>query len=270
MDLVLRLDVRRYRETMGPNPEQSLGKIWQEFLLDWSGAAPSSTWIAPTVAAADTLWLGCRLGTSGCKDFVAVLRGRFVNARVGFGFGPDKNERDLGGGWLSYDRETTERSTIARVYLRAPELAILVSSAEVDSAERCVEQSASGTQLVPRESGLLSVTVRSHALANAVRSRSTKAADWLDASERVEIRVEPEATRTLLTFAVTFGDATRAERAAQALKILMLALTRFEPKLKSGDVRIEQLGNDVVLRLGIAGNGPTLPQAPLADDPAAQ
>jgi hypothetical protein len=270
MDLVLRLDVRRYRETMGPNPEQSLAKIWQEFLLDGSGAAPSSSWIAPTVAATDTLWLGCRLGTVGCKDFVLVLRGQFGNPSLGLGFGPDKNQRDLGGGWLSYDRETTERATIARVYFRPPELVILVSSAEVDSAERSVEQSANGTELVPRETGLLSVMVRSHALANVVRARSTKAADWLDASERVEIRIEPQATKTLLTFAVTFGEATRAERAAQALKILMLALIRFEPRLKSGEVRVEQLDKDVVLRLGIPGNAPTLPVSPEQDGPAAQ
>lgn len=252
MDLVLRLDVSRYREASGQAADQALEKTWREFLLDTQNPHASAKSVAPALSATDTLWLGCRLGSQGCKDFVAVLRGHFANQRQSYGFDQTENKRDLGGGWLSFDHGTTERDTVARVYFKPPELAVLVSSAEVDSAERSVEQGLDPTELLPRESGLLSIVVHSHALAHAIRERSAKAADWLDASERVEIQVEPEAADTRLTFAVTFPDAPRAARAAQALKIIMLALTRFEPRLKGGDVRVEQLDRDVVLRLLLA------------------
>jgi hypothetical protein len=249
VDLVLRLDVRHFRETMAPEPLQTLANIWQGFLLDASGHAPNRAWIIPTLAVTDTLWLGCRLGPLGCKDYVIVLRGNFSATHEKYGFGQNKNQRELGGGWVSYDGNTQERAEIARVYFKAPELAVLVSAAEMDSAELSVEQSVNGTELVPRESGLVSVLVRSHALADALRVRSPKAAKWLDSSEQVEIRIEPQATQTTLTFAVTFSDSPSAELAAKALKLLTSALSQFERRIRADDITVQQLNADVVLRV---------------------
>ena len=253
VDLVLRLDVRRFRETMAPEPLQTLANIWQGFLLDASGSAPSRAWISPTLAVTDTLWLGCRLGPLGCKDYVIVLRGNFSATHEKYGFGQDKNQRELGGGWVSYDSNTQERAEIARVYFKPPELAVLVSAAEMDSAELSVEQSVRGTELMPRESGLVSVLVHSHALADALRARSPKAAKWLDSSEQVEIRIEPQTTQTTLTFAVTFSDSPSAELAAKALKLLTGALSQFERRIRAEDITVQQLNADVVLRVQLGG-----------------
>jgi hypothetical protein len=277
MDMVLRLDVRRFRDATGPDAERSLQRIWHELLLDAGGADPESHWLRPAVASTDVLWLGCRLGRAGCKDFVLVLRGKFVDARAGYGFGIDEDPRDLGGGWLSYTRLAPKRrpgrvgearASVARVYVRPPELAVLVSSAEVDSAERSVEQSLSQTSLVPSESGLVSVIVRSRALAESLRARSQKAAEWLAESERVEIRIEPQAAGTLATFAVTFAEAARAERAAQALKILVLALLHFDRRLSTNDVSVDHVGTDVVLRLKMAAGASNPPLEPAPESGA--
>ena len=253
VDLVLRLDVRRFRETMAPEPLQTLANLWQGFLLDASGSAPSRTWISPTLAVTDTLWLGCRLGALGCKDYVIVLRGNFSATHEKYGFAQNKNQRELGGGWVSYDGNTQERAEIARVYLRPPELAVLVSAAEMDSAELSVEQSVRSTELVPRESGLVSMLVRSHVLAEALQVRSPKAAKWLDSSEQVEIQIEPQATQTTLTFAVTFSDSPSAELAAKALKLLTGALSQFERRIRADDITVQQLNADVVLRVQLGG-----------------
>jgi hypothetical protein len=252
VDLVLRLDMRRFRDAMGPEPAETLAKLWRGFLLDTNGGVPDVAWMARTVNDTDSVWLGCRLGPRGCRDYVAVLRGRFSGAFETYGFGPIKNRRDLGGGWMSYDDPATrQRSGIGRAYFRPPEIVALVSPAELDSAERSIEMSLGTTDLVPREAGLVSVLVRSRPLADAMRERSRKAAEWLEASKRVEIDVEPQTHHTLLTFAVSFSDETEAERAAQAIKMLTDSLLHFERRIEPNDLEVQQLQADVVLRVRV-------------------
>jgi len=254
VDLVLRLDVRRCRELLGPEWAQTLANLWQGFLLDPNAGTPNRAWFAPVLREADALWLGCRMGVLGCQDFVVVLRGRFEQPLAKYGLGANEGERELGGGWVSYDARTSERVSIARVYSRPPELLVLVSPAEVDSAERSIEGAAGATGLVPRETGLVSVLVRSQALADSLRSRSPKAAQWLQDAQRVEIQMEPQPGQTLLTFAVAFGDAARAERAAQAIKLLTRALAQFERRVQESDIDVQQLDSEVVLRVRLGAN----------------
>ena len=268
LELVLRLDVRRYRETMGPEPEQSLAKLWQSFGLDSSGKFQHFDWLVPVLKSTDTLWLGCRPGPVGCRDFVFVLRGRFASSSSAYGFGPSKKRRDLGAGWLSYELESERRTTAARLYWRAPGLAILVSCAELDSAERSIEQSLDRTKLEPSENGLVSLIVQSKALALSIRDRSPQAARWLEQSERVEIHFDSSERGTRVTFSVKFRDAPQADRAAQALRILISALSRFDPRLKTGDLEVQLLNSEVLLRVsfptavesGLSSPGELAPQ----------
>ncbi len=249
LDLVLRLDVKRFRETMGAEPEQTLEKMWETF--GESSSAPSSpaNWFVPALKSTDTLWLGCRLGQKGCKDFVFVLRGRFSSARETYGFGLEKNKRDLGAGWFSFDLTPLARTAAARLYWRPPELAVVVSLAELDSAERSIEQSQDSTQLEPGETGLMSLSARSKALALVLREHSPKAADWLSKSERIEIRFEPSVKVTVATLSITFEDASQAETAAQAFRILIVALSGFDRRIRTRDIDVQHLNSDVVLRI---------------------
>jgi hypothetical protein len=268
LELVLRLDVRRYRETMGPEPEQSLAKLWQSFGLDSQGTSRQFDWLVPVLKSTDTLWLGCRPGPVGCRDFVFVMRGRFARSSNSFGFGPSKDKRDLGAGWLSYELESEQRTSASRLYWRAPELVILVSSAELDSAERSIEQSVDRTKLEPSENGLVSLIVQSKALAQSIRDRSPQAARWLEQSERVEIHFDSSERGTRVTFSVKFRDAPQADRAAQALRILILALSRFDPRLRTGDLEVQLLNSEVLLRVsfpsamesGLSSPGEVAPQ----------
>ena len=249
LDLVLRLDVRRYRETMGADPELSLEKIWESFGLYSKAPTQATPWLVSALKSTDTLWLGCRVSPDGCRDFVFVLRGRFASSRAGYGFGPEKNKRDLGGGWLSLDLESPERTSAARLYWRPPELAILVSLAEIDSAERSVEQSQDRTQLEPSETGLLSLVARSQALALILRNRSPKGAEWLGQSERGEIRFEPSPGGTDATFTVSFRDASQAQKSAEAFQILILALSGFDHRIEARNIDVRCLNSDVILRI---------------------
>jgi hypothetical protein len=205
--------------------------------------------LVPALKSTDTLWLGCRLSAKGCKDFVFVLRGRFASTRESYGFGPEKNKRDLGAGWFSFDFAPLGRSAVARLYWRPPELAVVVSTAEIDSAERSVELSQDTTRLEPSETGLLSLRARSKPLALALREHSPKAAEWLSKSERIEVRFEPSAKVTVATFSVAFLDSSQAETAAQAFRILVLALSGFDSRIKVGDIDVQHLDTDVVLRI---------------------
>jgi hypothetical protein len=254
VDLVLRLDVRRFRNAMGAEWRQTLANVWHGFLLDVSGGTPDQAWVGPALNDTEALWLGCRMGARGCQDYVIVMRGHFSQPLGKYGYGASKNQRELGAGWVSYDTAHSERNGIARVYSRPPELMVLVSPAELDSAERSIEAGLDATELRPEETGLVSLLVRSHAMANVLRDRSRKAAQWLDSSERVEIRMEPQVAETQLTFAVTFSDAARAERAAQALKLLTEALTRFERRIRATDIDVQQLDAQVVLRVQLGAN----------------
>ena len=259
LDLVLRLDVGRYRERMGPEPEQSLQKIWQSFAMNPDVPHNSQPWLVSALKSTDTLWLGCRLDPQGCRDFVLVLRGRFASARDEYHFGPESNERDLGAGWFSFDLRAPERVSAARLYWRPPELAILVSLAEVDSAERSIEQSLDATRLEPSETGLLSLVARSKALAFVLRKRSPKAAEWLDQSERLEIRFDPSTAATVATFTVSFHDASQAQRSAEAFRLLVSALSGFDHRVTARDIDVKQFNSDIVLRISF----PTAQQSKL-------
>ena len=234
LDLVLRLDVSRFRQTMGVDPEQSLEKMWEAFGEPSSAPSQNSMWLVPALRSTDTLWLGCRLGVKGCKDFVFVLRGRFASARETYGFGQEKNKRDLGAGWFSYDFASSGRAAAARLYWRPPELAVVVSSAEIDSAERSVEHSQDTTRLEPSETGLMSLSGRSKALAVVLRERSPKAADWLSKSERIELRFEP--------------------------------LSGFDNRIKAGDIDVEHLNSDVVLRISFPTAEQTFRESTIEDN----
>ena len=253
LDLVLRLDVRRYRETMGPDPEASLEKIWESFGPNPAQSSEQSQSLGKLLKATDTLWLGCRLNGRGCSDFAIVLRGRFADPRESYGFGAEKNKRDLGAGWLSFDLQSAERSAVARIYWRPPELTVLVSLAEIDSVERSLEQSQDTTRLEPSEDGLMSLVARSRGLALLLRERSPKAAEWLDRSERVEIRFDPAPDGTVATFSITFRDEALAKQSAQAIRLLVTALAGFDPRFKAGDIDVQQLNSDMIVRVSIRG-----------------
>jgi hypothetical protein len=255
LDLVLRLDVHRYKDTMGPEPELSLERIWESFGPSPSESSERRQSLISLLKDADTLWLGCRLSARGCRDFVIVIRGQFASLQEGYGLGKVQNKRDLGAGWLSYDVQSTERSAVGRIYWRPPELAVLVSLAEIDSVERSIEQSEDATRLEPSDNGLMSLVARSRGLALLLRERSPKAAAWLEQSERVEIRFDPVATGTVATFTVSFRDAALAQQSAQAIRILVAALAGFDPRFKAGAIEVQQLNSDVVVRVTITSTG---------------
>jgi hypothetical protein len=261
LDLVLRLNVGKYRETMGPDPELSIERLWESFGPQNAPFAETREPFVSLLKGCDSLWLGCRLDEKGCRDFVFVLRGSWPRTYNEYGFGPAHNKRDLGGGWLSFDFNSPERSAIARLYWRAPELAVLVSSAELDSVERSLEQSSGATGLEPSEDGILSLVARSAGLARLLRARTQKGAEWLAQSEQIEMRFEPSAAETVATFTIAFADEDRAQRSAEAFRILVSALTGVDARFDAKHVILERLGSHVVLRVAIT-NPEHQPQNP--------
>ncbi len=261
LDLVLRFNVRKYRETMGPEPERSLERLWETFGPENAPYAETREAFVNLLKSCDSLWLGCRLDEKGCRDFVFVLRGQWLRTYAEYGFGPTHNKRDLGGGWLSFDFNSPARSGMARLYWRAPELAVLVSSAELDSVERSLEQASGATALEPSEDGIISLMARSAGLARVLRPRTAKGAEWLEQSERVEVRFEPSATETVATFTIALSDEEKAQRSAEAFRILVSALAGLDAHFDAQHVILERLGTHVVLRVTVPtpAHGPQNP-----------
>jgi len=249
LDLVLHLNVQKFRESMGPDPELSLVRLWESFGPNSEGSFDTHEPLLKLLKGCNSLWLGCRLSEKGCRDFVFVLRGQWSGTYRDYGFGTEHNRRDLGAGWLSFDHALARRSSFARLYWRAPELAVLVSTAELDSTERTLEQSRDATTLEPSEDGVMSLVARSTGLARLVRPRSPKGAEWLGQSERIEIRFEPTGPETIATFTVLFDDADKAKLSAEAFRILVTALSGFDARFKASNVVLELLGTHVVLRV---------------------
>jgi len=258
VDLVLRLDVRRFREVVGAAPELALERLWEGFGPGSEQPADTRKALTRLFESCESLWLGCRLSAMGCRDFTLVLRGQWQSSLRDFGFTDSRNKRDLGGGWLSYDFSSAPRSSIARVYWKPPELAVLVSSAELDAAERAIEQSADSARLEPSEDGLLSLVARSRGLARLMRERSPKGADWLEKSEQVELHFDPTAGGTLATFTVLFDDEALAKRSTDAFRLLVTAVAGFDPRFNVNQVTAQQLGSSVILRVVV----PTQERAP--------
>jgi hypothetical protein len=158
LDVVFRAELETMEGVVGPHAVDLLERGTRRPAGGTGGA------LREALRRATTAWVGFRPGLPPeLTDNVAVLRGRFG------GFDPRAHSdqpswqprEDLGGGWWRYGRKQPERrSAPARLYLRPDDLVIAVSAAEIDSAERVLEQGIQDHRLRPPDQGDLSVAVR--------------------------------------------------------------------------------------------------------------
>ncbi len=226
LDLVIRLDLKRIRDTLGA---PALTAISEQAVRGLRGAdLATDALLLSALAGTDTLWLGVRPTRSlQAADSVFIMSGSFPHFDPHAGrstprFGPPV---ELGGALRRYDREhPPARSAPARMYVHAEDLVISLSEAEIDSVQRSFEEQRGAPALEPAEKGVLSLIARPRALPDVLFAGSDTLRRVAERAERLEMNADLNGAGVDATLSLRFGDAASAERVAQALSELRDAL----------------------------------------------
>ena len=246
LDLVLRLDLRKIRETLGG---PAMTAISEQALRGLRGAdRGTDALLLGALEHTDTLWLGVRpTRTLEATDSVFVLSGHFPN------FDPHRAEStprfgpavDLGGDLRRFDRaHPPSRAAPARIYVHGDDLLISLSEAEIDSVERSLEERRGAPPLEPAEKGVLSAVARPQVLPLELLAGTGPLRRLVQSAHRLELNADLTGSGVDATLALKFEDAPLAEH-------LALALTEMRDALSSGSGRLARFA--ARLKIGNAG-----------------
>ena len=219
LDLVVRLDLKRIRDTLGTAAMQGITEQAVRGLRGEDQATDAL--LLGALAKTDTLWLGMR------------PRGRLRRWRHGLRHGRQfsgfrsacrcehaafPKYLDLGGAFRRYDRAAPQsRSAPARIYARGDDLVVSLSEAEIDSVERSLEQRRGTPPLEPAEKGALSAVARPRVLPPEVLEASPTLQHLAERAIRCELTADLTSAGVDATLSLKFEDSSAAERVGRAL-----------------------------------------------------
>jgi len=241
LDLVLRLDLRKIRDTLG-GPAMSV--LSQQAVQGLRGAdRATDELLLHALERTDTLWVGLRpTGTLQAADNVFVMAGHFPN------FDPHRAEStprfgpavDLGGDLRRYDRaRPPARSAPARIYVHGEDLLVSSSEAEIDSVERSLEEQRGAPPLEPAEKGVLSAVARPRVLPLGILAATGSLRRLLRSADRLELNADLTGSGVDATLALKFEDAPLAEQVSKALNEMRDALKADSGRLAQFATRIK-------------------------------
>ena len=247
LDLVLRLDLRRIRETLG---ELAMTDISERAVHGLHGAdSATDALLLEALKGTDTLWLGLRpTHTLNGADSVFVMAGHYP------GFDPHRARStprfdlpiDLGGDLRRYDRRhPPARSAPARIYTHGTDLVVSLSEAEIDSVERSLEEQRGAPGLEPAEKGVLSAVARPRVLPSELFAGSDTLRRLAQRALRLELNADLTNAGVDASLALKLEDASVAENVGKAL-------VEVREALQSGSGRLAKLAQ----RLQISSAGP--------------
>jgi hypothetical protein len=256
LDFALRVDLAKMRSALGPELFESLRS---RAALSASSVDPGSErLLADALVAADTVWIALRPGLSPeLMDNVMILRGDFsrIDPRS---YASDPNwgsPTDLGGGWMLYERDKPKaRSLAARLYMRDKSLFVLVSSAEIDSVERSLEQRMGDPRVSPPAKGVISLEARAPALADRILERSPAAARLLERGRKLRAHADLGVDGLSAELELELDSPDGASRTAEAAALFAKALGGEGGAAETlvRGLRIESVGESVVARLQLS------------------
>jgi len=255
LDLVLRLDLRKIRDTLGG---PTMSALSQQAVQGMRGAdRATDALLLRALEQTDTLWIGVR-PTRGLEaaDSVFVMSGHFPN------FDPHRAEStprfgpavDLGGDLRRYDRpHPPVRSSPARIYVHGNDLLVSLSEAEIDSVERALEEQRGAPPLEPADKGVLSAVARPQALPLGILAGTGSLRRLLQSAERLELNADLTGSGLDATLSLKLEDAPLAERVAKALNEMRDALGADSGRLAKFATRIKvgNAGQYVSLQFGL-------------------
>lgn len=241
LDLVVRLDLRRIKETLGG---PAMTAISERAVHGLRGADRATDELLLTaLRGTDTLWLGLRPTRDlQAADSVFVMSGHFP------GFDPHRAASrppfgapvDLGGALRRFDRaQPPARSSPARVYVYGEELVVSLSEAEIDSVERSFEEQRGAPALEPAEKGVLSAVARPRALPAELFAGSDTLRRVAQSAERLELTADLTGAGVDASLALRFGDASAAEHVSAALAEVRDALKTSPGRLGKFAARLK-------------------------------
>ena len=242
LNLVLRLDLRRMRETLG---ESAMTAISHEAVARLHGDdSATDALMLQAFANTDTLWLGVRPQAGlEVKDSVWIMAGHFSD------FNPHRVQStprfepglDLGRDLRRFDRaQPKARSAPARFYVRGQDLIVCLSVAEIDSVERSLEEQRGAPALEPAEKGVLSAVVRPRAIPLELLAGSETLQALARRAERLEFDADLTAAGVDANLALKFDEPKSAERVSQAL-------TELRDAVRGGPGRLSKLAARVTV-----------------------
>jgi hypothetical protein len=241
LDLVVRLDLKRIRDTLGA---PAMSAISEQAVHGLHGAdSATDALLLSALKGTDTLWLGLRpTSTLQAADSVFVMSGHFPD------FDPHRAEStprfgapvDLGGTLRRFDREhPPARSAPARIYVHGDDLVVSLSEAEIDSVERSLEEERGAPPLEPDEKGVLSAVARPRVLPAELFAGSEALRRVAQRAARLELTADLNAAGVDATLALRFEDATAAEHVGKALSEVRDALQSSPGRLGKFAARLK-------------------------------
>lgn len=242
LDVVLRVDLKRIRDTLGG---PAMAALSEQALHGLHGADHATDeLLLKALSQTDTLYVGMRPSATAltAADSVYVMVGHFP------GFAPDQAPSaprfraalDLGADLRRYDRPAPRaRSAPARFYARGDDLIVALSEAEVDSVERTLEQGRGRPPLEPREKGALSAVLRPRVLPRALFAGSRTLRELAQDASRVELDADLTSAGVDASLALKFDDPSAAEQIGHALTDMREALKTAPGRLAKFAARVE-------------------------------
>jgi hypothetical protein len=242
LDVVLRVDLKRIRDTLGGPAMTALS---EQALHGLHGADHATDeLLLKTLAQTDTLYVGMRPSTAalGAADSVFVMVGQFPD------FAPDRGQSsprfhpalDLGADLRRYDRPApSARSAPARFYARGSDLIVVLSEAEIDSVERTLEQGRGRPPLEPTEKGALSAVLRPRVLPRVLFGGSRTLRELAREASRMELDADLTSAGVDASLALKFDDPSSAEQVGHALMEMRDALKTAPGRLAKFAARVE-------------------------------
>jgi hypothetical protein len=232
LDLVIRLDLSRLRDSLGADFERALETVLGRAPTDAPDAATRRVFLG-LLARTKTAWIAVRPGLAPeLTDNVIVLRGDFQDALPNVLHGEPHwdGPRDLGGGVLKFERSAPrQRVAPAVLYVRQPDLVVLGSYAELDALERTLELGRGDPPLEPPDTGIASVAARLTVLRERVRRKAPTLGKLVEGAERLTASAAWTGGELDLRLELVLDSAARARSVAEALAAIAKRLSSGMP-----------------------------------------
>jgi len=255
LDLVVRLDLKRIRDTLGVAAMQA---ITAEAMRGLRGADQATdALLLNALGNTDTLWLGLRPATGAAvADTVFVMTGHFsdFDPHAVASVPPFQRPIDLGGTVRRYDRASPKvRAAPARIYTRGDDLVVSLSEAEIDSVERSLEERRGTPPLEPAEKGALSAVARPRVLSTELLDTAPSLRHLAERATRCELTADLTSAGVDAALSLKFEDSSAAERVGRALGELRDALKGEPGRLATlaGRLDVSNAAEFVTLRLSL-------------------
>jgi hypothetical protein len=254
LDVAMRFDLTSARRLFGPDVVSAVA-------LDITDPSDRGTaeLVHGALIRADTAWIAFRPGLSPAStDNVLLLRGDFGDLdphAEGEGWEPPS---DLGGAMRVYRRRAPKRrSSPARIYARADDWFVFVSTAEIDAAERTMERRAVDEHVDPPDHGLVSLAARPRPLVPLLAKSYPAFAEALEGANLLDGSATADERGLAAELAARFTTEADAEHARDRMKLLQSVLSHAKGPfaLLALGTTVSAVGTSLLVRIRVDPGG---------------